>query len=121
MICFDEEGDPTMDKRKRKKLESAGWTVAGTRQFLGLSKEEEAVVELKISLARAVRERRARRNLTQNELGRLLGSSQSRVAKMEAADPSVSIDLMIRSLLRMGASRKDVSRWVSAPPGTRAA
>ena len=78
-------------------------------------------MELKIGLANAVRDQRSRRSITQEQLGRLLGSSQSRVAKMEAADPSVSIDLMIRSLLRMGASRKDVASYIAAPGRKRAA
>jgi transcriptional regulator with XRE-family HTH domain len=59
--------------------------------------------------------------LTQAELARLLGSSQSRVAKMEAADPSVSIDLMVRSLLRMGASRREIASYIAAPGRKRAA
>jgi len=59
--------------------------------------------------------------MTQEQLGRLLGSSQSRVAKIEAADPSVSIDLMVRSLLRMGASRKDVASYIAMQTPRRAA
>jgi hypothetical protein len=107
----------TMDKQKRKRLESAGWKVAGAREFLGLTEEETAIIELKVGLAHAVRDRRNLRKMTQEELGGLLGSSQSRVAKMEAADPSVSIDLMVRSLLRMGATRKDVASYISKPAG----
>jgi len=110
-----------MDKRKRQRLESAGWMVGSTNEFLGLSDEEAALVEVKLGLANAVRKQRSRRRMTQAQLGRLLGSSQSRVAKMEAADPSVSIDLMVRSLLRMGASRKDVALYISMPAPRRAA
>lgn len=110
-----------MDTRTRKRLESAGWKVGGASEFLGLTEEEAAIVELKVGLANAVREQRSRRRMTQDQLGRLLGSSQSRVAKMEAADPSVSIDLMVRSLLRMGASRKDVASYIAASGRKRAA
>jgi ribosome-binding protein aMBF1 (putative translation factor) len=101
-----------MDKRAKKRLEAAGWKVGDVSEFLGLTDEEAAIVELKVRLANAVRERRSRRSLSQEQLGRLLGSSQSRVAKMEAADPSVSIDLMVRSLLRMGATRQDVASYI---------
>src|SRR5260370_44826 len=104
-----------MEKRKRKRLQSAGWRVGSSADFLGLSDEEAALVEVKLGLASAIRKQRSRRRMTQEQLGRLLGSSQSRVAKMEAADPSVSIDLMVRSLLRMGASRKDVASFISTP------
>lgn len=107
--------------KMHKRLESAGWKVGGTSEFLGLTEEEAAIVELKVGLAYAVRERRSRRSLTQEQLGRLLGSSQSRVAKMEAADPSVSLDLMVRSLLRLGASRKEVASYIAAPDRKRAA
>lgn len=110
-----------MDKRTRRRLESAGWKVGDASEFLGLSAEEAAIVDLKVGLANAVKDQRNRRSMTQEQLGRLLGSSQSRVAKMEAADPSVSIDLMVRSLLRMGASRKDVASYIAAPPRKRAA
>lgn len=104
-----------MDKRKQKRLESAGWKVGGAAEFLGLSDEEAVIIELKLGLADAVKEERTRRRMTQEQLGRLLGSSQSRVAKIEAADRSVSIDLMVRSLIRMGASRKDVASYIAAP------
>jgi ribosome-binding protein aMBF1 (putative translation factor) len=86
-----------------------------------LSEDEAAIVELKVDLANAVREKRSRRNMTQQQLGRLLGSSQSRVAKIEAAHPSVSIDLMVRSLLRMGASRKEVAASIAGALRKRAA
>jgi len=104
-----------MKARKRQRLERAGWKLGSAKEFLGLTDEEEAVIDLKLALARAVREERSKRKLTQNQLGRLLGSSQSRIAKMEAGDPSVSIDLLVRSLLRMGASRRDLIRWLARP------
>ncbi|HKM99231.1 MAG TPA: helix-turn-helix transcriptional regulator [Candidatus Binataceae bacterium] len=110
-----------MDKRKRRRLEAAGWKVGDAAEFLGLDAEEKAIIELKLGLARAVREERNRRKMTQEQLGRLLGSSQSRMAKMEAADSSVSIDLMVRALLRMGASRRDVASYIAAPARKRAA
>src|SRR5580704_697830 len=110
-----------MDKRKRQRLEAAGWTVGSTADFLGLSDEEAALVEVKLGLASALRKQRSRRGMTQAELGRLLGSSQSRVAKMEAADPSVSIDLMVRSLLRLGATREDLASYIATPRRRRAA
>jgi len=104
-----------MKARKRQRLEKAGWRLGSTKEFLGVTDEEKAVIDLKLALANAVREERAKRKLTQDQLGRLLGSSQSRIAKMEAGDPSVSIDLLFRSLLRMGAGRRDLIRWLARP------
>jgi len=71
-------------------------------------------IELKVRLAMGVREWRRRRNLTQADLAKRLQSSQSRIAKMEAGDPSVSLDLLVRSLLTLGASRRELSRIMSA-------
>lgn len=110
-----------MKPEKRKRLEAAGWKVGTVKEFLDLTDEETALIELKLDLARAVKAERIRRKMTQDELGTMLGSSQSRVAKMEAGDPSVSIDLLVRSLLRMGATRRDLARHLSASTGRRAA
>ncbi len=102
-----------MKKEKRTRLERAGWKVGTVRELLGLSRAEEALVELKLILSRGLRERRARRRITQAQLARLLKSSQSRVAKMEAGDPSVSIDLLIRSLLAMGTTQKELAQVIA--------
>ena len=98
-----------MKLEKKKRLEAAGWRVGTVSEFLGLSDEETALIELKLDLAKALKAERIRRQMTQDELGRLLGSSQSRVAKMEAGDPPVCIDLLVRSLLRLGVNRRDLS------------
>jgi predicted XRE-type DNA-binding protein len=104
-----------MRKEKRERLQRAGWAVGSVSDFLGLSEAEEALVELRLALSRTVKKRRTRRRLTQEQLAKLLGSSQSRVAKMEAGDASVSIDLLIRSLLAMGATHKDLARAIGNP------
>jgi predicted transcriptional regulator len=99
---------------KRRRLEARGWKVGTAQDFLRLTAEEAAYVELKVRLAMSLREWRRRRHLTQAELAKRLQSSQSRIAKMEAGDPSVSLDLLIRSLLTLGASRHELSRIMSA-------
>jgi DNA-binding XRE family transcriptional regulator len=98
---------------KRRRLEAKGWKVGTAQEFLRLTAEEAAYVELKVRLAVGLREWRRRQNLTQAELAKRLQSSQSRIAKMEAGDPSVSLDLLIRSLLILGASRRELSRIMS--------
>jgi DNA-binding XRE family transcriptional regulator len=110
-----------MDKRKKKQLESSGWKLGSAKDFLGLSDEEHALVELKLGLANAIKETRIHQSLTQQQLAKLLGSSQSRVAKMEAAEAAVSIDLMMRCLLRMGASRRDLGSYIADSHRRRAA
>ena len=44
-----------------------------------------------------------------------LRSSQSRVAKMEAGDSSVSLDLLIRSLITLGASDRELCKIIATP------
>lgn len=99
-----------MKTAKRKRLEAKGWKIGNPTEFLRLSSEEAAYVELKLALSKNLQATRKEKNLTQEELARLLKSSQSRIAKMEAGDPSVSLDLLVRSLLVLGASRKTLSR-----------
>jgi predicted transcriptional regulator len=101
-------------EQKRRRLEAKGWKVGTAQEFLRLTAKEAAYVELKVQLAIGLREWRRRRKLTQAELAKRLQSSQSRIAKMEAGDPSVSLDLLIRSLLTLGASRRELSRIMSA-------
>lgn len=103
-----------MDKTTKKKLEAAGWKTGDAQDFLDLTDAEAAFVDMKLALAADLRARRLERHLNQTQVARLIGSSQSRVAKMEAADPSVSIDLLIKSLLKLGAKRRDVAKAVAA-------
>lgn len=87
----------------------AGWAVGSAEDFLELNPEESAYIELKLALAENLREVRKSNDLTQKELARLIKSSQSRVAKMESGDPSVSIDLLVRSLFALGKTPQDLS------------
>ena len=99
-----------MNQSKQKRLESKGWKVGNARDFLGLSNEETAYIELKLGLARNLQKRRRALKITQTDLARRLRSSQSRIAKMEAGDPSVSLDLLIRCLLALGVSPQSLQR-----------
>jgi DNA-binding XRE family transcriptional regulator len=99
-----------MKRSKARQLKEAGWKVGTARELLGLSDEEATLIEVKLALAHYLKSRRTAIGLSQNELARRLGSSQSRVAKLESADPSVSIDLLVRSLLTLGATRQEVGR-----------
>lgn len=103
-----------MNTSKRKRLEAAGWRVGTTADLLGLSSEEELYVEIKLALADAVRARRAKLGLTQAALATRMHSSQSRVAKLEAGDRTVSIDLLVHALVRMGATRQQLARVFSS-------
>ena len=99
-----------MHSNKRKRLEAIGWKVGGTREFLGLSEQEESYVEIKLRLAESLRNQRMKRRMTQADVAKAIKSSQSRVAKMEAGERSVSLDLLVRTLLALGTSNSDVVR-----------
>jgi DNA-binding XRE family transcriptional regulator len=99
-----------MRETKRKRLEARGWRVGNAQDFLGLSPEEAAYVEMKVRLAEAVRARRQASGLSQTALARQMGSSQSRIAKIEAGDPTVSVDLL-HSAARWGRNQM-ARRWL---------
>ena len=103
-----------MHKSKKRRLEKKGWRVGSAGEFLNLSDEESKYIELKLKLSHAFRNKRQQRGWTQVEAARVLRSSQSRIAKMETGDPSVSVDLLIRALLTMGATPKELGRVVSS-------
>jgi DNA-binding XRE family transcriptional regulator len=101
-----------MRTARQKRLEAKGWKVGSTADFLGLSSQEATFIEMKLALSKALQELRKGKGLTQQQLAQILDSSQSRVAKMEGANPSVSLDLLVRSLLALGASRETVAKML---------
>jgi len=109
-----------MKKSKQRKLEGAGWRLGSAAEFLGLSDEEAAFVETRLALSRSLRSRRTALRLTQAGLAKRLRSSQSRVAKMEAGHPSVSVDLLLRALYALGARPRDVARALKNSGGAAA-
>ena len=102
-----------MRESKQRKLAAKGWKVGDAKDFLELSDSDEAYIELRLKLADGLKSRRSSRGMTQTELASTLRSSQSRVAKMEAGDPSVSMDLLVSSLLLLGASSADLAKAIS--------
>ena len=102
-----------MKATKRGRLEATGWRVGSAAEFLGLDAEESAFVELKVALSHSLRQWRLRQRWTQGELAKRLRSSQSRVAKMEAADPTVSVDLLVRALFKVGAKPRDIAKAIA--------
>ncbi len=98
-----------MKKSKQARLQAKGWRFGSAADFLELTDEEASFVETKLALSNSLRDRRAAQHLSQAALAKRLKSSQSRVAKMEAADPTVSIDLLLRALFALGAKPRDVA------------
>ena len=98
---------------KRRSLAAKGWAVGDAKSFLDLSKEEAAYIELRIKLADGLKSKRQSKGVTQTQLAQALSSSQSRVAKMEAGDPTVSLDLLVKSLLALGTSRRQLASIIA--------
>lgn len=102
-----------MKANKQRKLEKAGWKVGSVDELLGLSLEESAYIEIKLALSKSLKQRRIKKRLSQVAFAAKIDSSQSRVAKMEGGDPSVSIDLLMKSLLALGVSKKEMAKVIS--------
>ena len=102
-----------MDAKKQKRLEAAGWKATSVQEFLSLHAADMAYIETKLALSRRLRSVREKRHLTQTAMATALKTSQSRVAKMEHGDPSVSVDLLLQALFRLGVTRKEVARAVA--------
>jgi len=101
-----------MDKNKERQLKAKGYRIGDAKDFLGLSPEESAYIDMKMALSQALIQKRKQRSLTQLELARKLNSSQSRIAKMEKGDPTVSVDLLVKALLAMGATKKSIAKTI---------
>ncbi len=98
-----------MNEEKRKALEAAGFRVGDAEDFLGLNEEERSLIELRMAVSRTIRRLRGVRKLTQQQLATRLKSSQSRVAKIEAAAADVSLDLLFRGLFAVGGRLADLT------------
>ncbi len=101
-----------MNAEKRKRLEAAGWKATTVQDLLNLDDVDMELIETKLALTKAVREQRQRKHITQIALAERMKTSQSRVAKIEAGDPTVSLDLIFRALFTMGVTRKAVAKAV---------
>jgi ribosome-binding protein aMBF1 (putative translation factor) len=99
-----------MDKKRKQQLEEKGFRVGSTADFLELSPEEETYIDIRLDISNLVKSQRAKRGWTQEQLARAIGSSQSRIAKLEGGDPGISMDLMIKALLRLGTSKKQIGK-----------
>lgn len=101
-----------MDSKKKARLEAAGWRVGDAQEFLGLTDEEVALIKLKIALSNSVRERRLKAGLTQAQLAKRIGSSQSRINKLEGATADATVDFALKALFALGMTHKTLGRIV---------
>lgn len=102
-----------MDKLKRERLEAKGWKIGTATEFLELTPEEVALVEIKLALSRNLKVRR-QNLMTQTDLANKIHSSQPRIANAENGDASVSIELLIRAILATGATPQDIGQIIAS-------
>jgi DNA-binding XRE family transcriptional regulator len=102
-----------MDTQKRKRLEAKGWKLGNADEFLGLTKAESEYIEMKMALSKALAELRKQKSITQKALAEMLNTSQTQISKLENGDPSVSIDLLFRSLLALDTPKKTLAQIIT--------
>jgi flagellar basal body P-ring protein FlgI len=101
-----------MEQAKRQRLEAKGWKVGEAAEFLELSTEERIIVDIKLALSQNLKERR-KQQMTQMELATKISSSQPRVAMAENGDSSVSIELLLRAMLAIGATPQEIGQIIA--------
>ena len=89
-----------------------GWVDGSVEEFLDLSKADVEFIETRRALSRLLEAVRKKQHLTQVQVAARLRTSQSRVDKMEKADPTVSADLLLQSLFRLGLKRKHLAEAI---------
>jgi DNA-binding XRE family transcriptional regulator len=92
------------------------WARGDFVDFLELTDAEVGLVDIRLALARRLQHVRCDREWTQSDMAGELGTSQSRIARMEDPDPSVSIELLVKSLLALGASREELGAVIAGSP-----
>ncbi|MEW5987331.1 MAG: helix-turn-helix transcriptional regulator [Chloroflexota bacterium] len=107
-----------MDKDKRERLQAQGWKVGTVAEFLELTPEESALIEIRLALSQSLRERREKQ-MTQAELAQRIHSSQPRVARAERGDRSISIELLLHAMLATGATPKEIGKVIASVETSR--
>lgn len=102
--------------KQSKRRKDDGWKTGTVAEFLEMTPEEEALMEMMLALSRGVRHYRNAEGINQTELAERMGSSQSRVALVERGDKSVSMQLTLRALLALGCSRAQIADLVANGP-----
>jgi predicted XRE-type DNA-binding protein len=102
-----------MDEATKARLEAAGWRVGTAAEFLEMSPDEEALMEMRFALRKLLKVCREENHLSQKDLAERLGSKQPRVSKIEAADPTVSTDLLLRALVAAGATPGRIAQAIA--------
>lgn len=98
-----------MDAERKKKLEAAGWKFGDYADFLGMTPEEKAVVEIRLAATREMERLRAENPISQEELARRMGTKQPNVSKLFKNPGKATLDTLFRALLALGSTPKKIA------------
>lgn len=96
-----------MDTKTLERLKAAGFVPTTVAEFLGLGPVDEALIEVKVRLAHFCKEVRKNSRLTQDDLAKILETSQQAVARAENGG-SASLDFLMDALLTMGVTLAEI-------------
>ncbi len=105
-----------LSTKKSARIEAMDGRVTTVEEWLGLSPEEVAVIDMKIRLGEELKTRRRKKKLSQERVARILKTSQGRVSKLEKGQ--ATLDQLARSVLTLGGSTKEVGRAISGTGST---
>jgi predicted XRE-type DNA-binding protein len=95
-------GERKRKSTKRKKLEAKGYKVTDSAEWLGLSREEAQIVDMRVALAQELERVRKAKGITQAELAKRVGTKQSGVARMLNNPDTSTMDNLIKALIALG-------------------
>ena len=95
-----------------KKPLPKGWSEATVAEFLELTSAEETIVEMRVRISRAAREKRAELGISQRELAKRMGTQQPHVSDIE--NGIATLETMIRAYLALGGTAKKVGGMIGA-------
>lgn len=101
---------PLSDKKKAR-IEAIGGRVTTVEEWLDLTSEEVAIIDMKIRLGEELKARRKKKRLSQERAAEILKTSQGRVSKLEKGQ--ATLDQLARSVLALGGSTKEVGRAIA--------
>ena len=100
-----------LSAKKKARIRAMGGRVTTVEEWLDLTPQEVAIIDMKIRLGEELKAQRKKKRLSQEKAAKILKTSQGRVSKMERGQ--ATLDQLAWSLLILGESKKKVGRVIS--------
>ena len=101
-----------MNNNAQERLAATGWVETTVAEFLGLSPEEEALVDTGLLLSQLVRETRVARGWSTEQLGQKIGVSAERISELETA-PGTRFELLFQALYAMNVAPREIAATIT--------